>query len=148
MSNKPIQKQTAVALARGTARLLSSLGYIPITEFSLETGRRVDVFGIAKNGSLIAVEVKSTREDFLSDQKWPEYLDYCDQFYFAVPEVFPDTLLPEDQGLMKVDEFTGAIIRAPKPSPVKPARRKAILTRFGRTAAARLSRFTDPEGML
>ncbi|MGZ0188854.1 MAG: MmcB family DNA repair protein, partial [Alphaproteobacteria bacterium] len=81
MTEKP-----GIAFARGAARLLSGLGYQSIPEFSLETGRRVDVFGIGKAGALVAVEVKSSREDFLSDTKWPNYLDYCDQFYFAVPE--------------------------------------------------------------
>jgi hypothetical protein len=143
MTEKP-----GIPLARGTSRLLSGLGYQSIPEFSLETGRRVDVFGIGKAGALVAVEVKSSREDFLSDTKWPNYLDYCDQFYFAVPEDFPEELLPDDHGLMRVDAYGGALIREAPLVPVKAARRKALLTRFARTAAARLRRLTDPEAAL
>lgn len=137
-------ERPGVPLARGAARLLVSMGYAPLTEFSLATGRRVDVFGVAKNGEMIAVEVKSSREDFLSDGKWPEYLDYCDLFYFAVPEDFPDELLPEAHGMMRVDAYGGALVRPAAPDPVKAARRKAILARFGRTAAQRLRQTVDP----
>jgi len=141
-------ERPGIPLARGAARLLEQMGYAPLTEFSLATGRRVDVFGIGKEGGLIAVEVKSSREDFLSDGKWPEYLDYCDLFYFAVPEAFPQILLPDDHGLMCVDAFGGAVLRPAAASLVKPARRKAMLARFGRTAAQRLRQTVDPTATL
>lgn len=141
-------ERPGIPLARGAARLLDRMGYAPLTEFSLATGRRVDVFGIGKDGALIAVEVKSSREDFLSDGKWPEYLDYCDLFYFAVPEAFPQTLLPDDHGLMCVDAYGGVVLRPAVTSPVKPARRKAMLARFGRTAAQRLRQTVDPTAAL
>lgn len=135
-------------LARGAARLLLGLGYAPLPEFSLKTGRRVDVFGVARDGGLIAVEVKSSREDFLSDAKWPDYLDFCDRFYFAVPAAFPEDLLPAEHGLMRVDAYGGVLIREAPHAPVKAARRKALLARFARTAAERLRRLTDPEAAL
>jgi len=137
-----------VPLARGAARLLQGLGYAPLTEFSLATGRRVDVFGVAKDGGMIAVEVKSSRQDFLSDGKWPDYLAFCDLFYFAVPEGFPDELLPLEHGMMRVDAYGGAILRPAAAAPVAAARRKALLARFARTAAERLRQFTDPEAAL
>jgi len=138
------KKQTGILLARGAVRLLFDLGYAPLTEFTLASGRRVDVFGVGKHASLVAVEVKSSRNDFLSDQKWQSYLEYCDQFYFAVPESFPTELIPSHQGFMRVDQFSGSLIRQAKPSPVSAARRKAILTRFARTAASRLNLLNDP----
>jgi len=141
-------ERPGVPLARGAARLLQGLGYAPLTEFSLATGRRVDVFGVARDGGLIAVEVKSSRQDFLSDAKWPDYLAFCDLFYFAVPEGFPDALLPPEHGIMRVDAYGGAILRPAAPAPVKAARRKALLARFARTAAERLRQFTDPEAGL
>lgn len=141
-------ERAGVPLARGAARLLESMAYAPLTEFSLATGRRVDVFGVAKDGGLIAVEVKSSREDFLSDTKWTEYLDYCDQFYFAVPEGFPDELLPAEHGMMRVDAYGGVVLRPSAALPVKPARRKAMLARFGRTAAQRLRQTIDPTAAL
>ncbi len=141
-------ERPGIPLARGAARLLAGMGFAPLTEFSLENGRRVDVFGVGKAGALVAVEVKSSREDFLSDGKWHEYLDYCDRFYFAVPEGFPDELLPDAHGMMRVDAFGGALIREATNAPVTAARRKAMLTRFARTSADRLWRLSDPEALL
>jgi len=141
----PPTERPGVPLARGAARLLQDMGYAPMVEFSLATGRRVDVFGVAKDGGLIAVEVKSSREDFLSDAKWPEYLAFCDLFYFAVPEDFPDDLLPADHGLMRVDHFGGVVVREAPLDALKAARRKALLARFARTAAQRLRQMADPE---
>ena len=137
-------ERPGVPLARGAARLLSGLGFAPLTEFSLANGRRVDVYGVAKDGGLIAVEVKSSREDFLTDGKWQDYLGFADWFYFAVPEGFPDELLPADQGMMRVDAFGGALLRDAPRQAVSAARRKALLSRFGRTAAQRLLSATDP----
>ncbi len=137
-----------VPLARGAARLLDGMGYASLVEFPLGTGRRVDVFGVAGDGALLAVEVKSSRADFLSDAKWPDYLAYCDRFYFAVPEDFPDELLPLEYGMMRVDAYGGALVRDAPHAPVAAARRKALLARFGRTAADRLRRWTDPDAAL
>jgi len=39
-------------------------------------------------------EVKITRPDFLRDEKWPDYLDVCNRFYWACPK-----------GLIKPDEI-------------------------------------------
>ncbi len=48
-----------------------------------------------------AYEVKVSRSDFLSDQKWPGYLEYCNYFSFACPHglIQPDEV-PEGVGLM------------------------------------------------
>ena len=120
----------------------------PLLEFTLKTGRRVDVFGIGSSGELVVVEVKSSRQDYLSDRKWQDYLDYCDQFYFAVPEDFPLDLLPDDCGLMCVDTYGGAVLRPAPLAPVKPARRKAVTARYARAAALRLRRLEDPEASI
>ncbi|MBT6313737.1 MAG: MmcB family DNA repair protein [Alphaproteobacteria bacterium] len=120
----------------------------PLLEFTLKTGRRVDVFGIGSSGELVVVEVKSSRQDYLSDRKWQDYLDYCDQFYFAVPEGFPLELLPDDCGLMCVDTYGGAVLRPAPLAPVKPARRKAVTARYARAAALRLRRLEDPEASI
>ncbi len=143
-TSAPMEKP-GVPLARGAARLLVGLGFAPLTEFTLANGRRVDVYGVAKDGGVIAVEVKSSREDFLTDGKWRDYLAFCDRFYFAVPEGFPDDLLPPDQGLMRVDAYGGALLREAPRLALPAARRKALLARFARTAAGRLHGLTDPE---
>lgn len=47
-----------------------------------------------------AYEIKVDRQDFLRDKKWPRYLDYCHQFYFAcAPGVVTDPAeIPEQAG--------------------------------------------------
>lgn len=84
------------------------------------------------------VEIKSSRADFLSDRKWPEYRAYCDALYFAVAPGFPRALLPEDEGLILADRFEGVIERPAIERPMASARRKALLLRFARLAALRL----------
>ena len=83
--NDKARDDTAQKLARGVGRLLTHLGYDSLTEFTLRSGRRADLAGIDRKGRIAIVEIKSSVADFRADQKWPEYLDYCDLFYFAVP---------------------------------------------------------------
>ena len=83
------------------------------------------------------VEVKSSVADFKSDRKWPEYVPYCDQFYFAVAADFPSELIPEEAGLIIADAFGGAILREPATQALNAARRKAVTLKFARSAAER-----------
>ena len=48
----------AVAIARGSQRLLIDEGWLPIVEFSLPNGRRADIAALDPKGSLLIVEVK------------------------------------------------------------------------------------------
>jgi len=96
-----------ILLARGVCRALAQRGYSTLTEFSLANGRRADVIGLGRGGELVIVEVKSSVQDFRSDGKWPEYREFCDRFYFAVPEGFPRDLIPEDCGLIMADRKGG-----------------------------------------
>ena len=133
-----------VAIARGVARLFQNLGFSALVEFPLGIGRRVDVAGLRRDGSFAVAEVKSSLADFRADKKWPEYLDFCDAFYFAVPAGFPVEVLPRDMGLIVADQFGGSVVR-PGPRPkLAPARRKALTLRFARCAAFRLSHAHDP----
>ena len=127
-------------------RLLASLDYRSLTEFLLPDGRRADVAAIDGRGGFAIVEVKSSVADFRTDGKWPCYRAFCDSFYFAVDPAFPLALLPGDVGIIVADGFEGVVLR---PSPVlelKGARRRALLLRFARTAAARLTLLQDPDG--
>ncbi|HUT55112.1 MAG TPA: MmcB family DNA repair protein [bacterium] len=46
-------------------------------------------------------EIKVSRSDFLRDDKWPEYLMYCNQFYLACPPgLIAVEELPADVGLL------------------------------------------------
>ncbi len=79
------------------------------------------------------------------DQKWPDYLAWCDQLYFAVPVDFPQSLIPEEVGLIVADAYGGEILRPPARHPVTAARRKALLIDCARLASERLARLEDPE---
>ena len=61
---------SAAVLARGVSRTLSDLGYASLTEFTLRSGRRVDVIGLDAGGAIAIVEIKSSLEDFRADRKW------------------------------------------------------------------------------
>lgn len=51
--------------------------------------------------TLIGYEVKVSRSDFLNDNKWPEYLKYCNELYFVCPYGLIDIAeLPENVGLI------------------------------------------------
>ena len=131
-------------LARGVARWLRDLGYNALPEFRLSNGRRADVAGLDRKGRFIIVEIKVSEADLRADGKWPEYLDFCDRFYFAVPEGFPHELLPDGHGIVVADAFGSAVIREPEEQKMKPARRTAQTRRFAMTASARLRPFLDP----
>ncbi len=127
-------------ITQGTQRLLHDLGYASLTEMKLPNGRRVDVIGLNKKGQVFIVEVKSSVEDFRADQKWPEYLEFCDLFSFAVDEGFPQELLPEDHGIIVADKFEGSVVRSAEERKLNAARRKSLTLKFARTAAYRMEK--------
>jgi len=46
-------------------------------------------------------EVKVDRSDFINDNKWPQYLPYCNQFYFVCPpKLISVEELPSEVGLL------------------------------------------------
>jgi hypothetical protein len=139
----PGADDTVLQIARGTARLLADLGYATLAEFPLRSGRRTDLLGLGRKGEVVIVEVKSSPADFRSDRKWPEYLEWCDAFYFAVAEDFPHELLPADHGLIIADGFGAALRRESAELGIAPARRKALTLRFARLAGQRLQQQLD-----
>ena len=134
----------AEQIARGVCRSLGDMGFATLTEFTLRSGRRVDVIGLDASGAIAIVEVKSCLADFRSDGKWPEYMDYCDRFYFAVATDFPREVLPGDCGLMIADAYGAAILREAPLARLNGSRRKAQTLRFALTAALRLGGLIDP----
>lgn len=129
--------ETTLSVTRGAARLLADMGYAPLLEVGLPNGRRADVMALGPRGELVIVEVKSGIEDYRTDRKWPEYLDYCDRFYFAVAPEFPREALPDEPGLIVADGFGGAVLREAPASILAGARRKALTLAFARLAAVR-----------
>lgn len=131
-------------LARGVMRLFGNMGQACIAEFKLGNGRRVDVMAVDRSGFLTVVEIKSSAADYRSDRKWQDYLAWCNAFYFAVPEMFDRSLLPDGVGVMVADAYGAAVI-APSPEfTLAPARRKALTLRFAMTAGRRLMRLDGP----
>ena len=129
--------ETTGLVTRGAARLLEALGYAAVAEFPLPNGRRADLVGLGPKGEIVIVEVKSSVEDYAVDRKWPEYLPYCDAFYFAVPPEFPREALPDEPGLIAADGFGGAVLRQAPVAALASARRKALTLAFARLAAFR-----------
>ncbi|MEM9148443.1 MAG: MmcB family DNA repair protein [Pseudomonadota bacterium] len=127
-------------LARGVCCGLLAHGLVPLSEFTLPDGLRMDVCALGRDGEIWCVEVKSGRADFVSDQKWQGYRAWCDRFAFAVPEGFPEDILPRDAGLIRADGHAAEVIRQPDLVRLAPARRKALTLRFARLAAERLAR--------
>lgn len=130
---------SASDVARGVSRLLMQEGYSPMLEFCLVNGRRLDVAALGSDGLMLGVEIKIAMADLKGDMKWPDYLEFCDRFYFAIPPDFPDEFVPPDTGLIIADRYGGAIVR---PSPIwqiHPSRRKALTLRFAKVAAERLA---------
>lgn len=134
--------RTTLAVTRGAARLMLDLGYAPLLEVGLPNGRRADVMALGPRGDIVICEVKSGLDDYRVDRKWGEYGPFCDAFYFAVAPEFPLDVLPDEPGLVVADGFGGAVVREPSPTPLAPARRKALTIAFARLGALRTLR--DP----
>ena len=134
----------AAQLTRGSARLFAELGHSCLAEFRLRNGRRADLIAVAPDGRFSIVEVKSSLADFRADQKWQDYLPYCDRFYFCVAVDFPQDVLPEEAGLIIADAYGGAMIREPAATPMHASRRRALTLRYAHTAGRRLMQLVDP----
>ncbi len=138
------QSLAAAEIARGTVRLLARHAFASLMEMSLPSFRRADVVALSLKGDLWIVEIKSSLDDFRTDQKWPEYRDFCDRLYFAVKPDFPREVLPEDTGLIVADRWGGEIVRDAPEHRLAAARRKSMTLRFARAAAFRHSSLIDP----
>jgi hypothetical protein len=142
------QSVTAAAVQRGLCRLLRDNSFAVLTEFVLATGRRADVTAIKPDGQIWIIEIKSSPQDFHVDEKWHEYRDYCDQFFFAVPTTLDAAILPGDTGLIIADQFGAEVMRDAPHHAIVAARRKALTLSFARTAAQRLHGLWDPADQL
>jgi hypothetical protein len=132
--------ETTLGVTRGAARLLGDMGYAPLLEVGLPNGRRADIMALGRRGDIVICEVKSGIADYRVDRKWPEYAPFCDAFYFAVAPEFPQSILPDEPGLIVADSFGGAVVRVAPLATLAPPRRKALTLAFGRLAALRTLR--------
>ena len=143
MTDPGLPESRAAEIVRGTRRLLGGLGFFGVTELSLANNRRADIAALGPSGEIWMIEVKSSIADFRADSKWPEYMPFCDQLYFAVANDFPQELIPDETGLIVADAFGGAILRDAPEDRLPAARRKAVTLRMARLAAQRLTQTAD-----
>lgn len=147
----PLTDGTAIAVARGTLRLFVRHDMSGILEVPLPNGRRADIMALDSAGRITIVEIKCSRADLLADMKWPEYFDFCDRFFWAVPAGFDlspfdsDALWPDRTGLIVADQYDAELLRPAPIEPLAAARRKAETLRFARRAARRLTAIADPD---
>ena len=140
------QSETALAVARGTARLLHALGFSCISELSLPSGRRADLVALNERGEIWIVEIKSSVEDLRADHKWEDYRLHCDRLFFAFTQDLPCEIFPKDTGLIVADTY-GAHLLCDAPEHRLPApTRKLMTVRFAIAAARRMNRLIDPQG--
>lgn len=132
------QSATARGVQRGVCGLLVQRDFAALPEFVLASGRRADIAAIDRGGHIWIVEIKSSVQDFRADGKWPDYREYCDAFFFAVPPDLPTEILPEDTGLIIADAYGADIVRDAPTHALSAARRKAVTLRFARAATGRL----------
>ena len=140
------QSQTALAVARGTARLLHAHGRCVVSELPLPSGRRADLVALDPSGEIWIIEIKSSIADFRADQKWHDYRAHCDRLFFASTIDVPCEFFPPDTGLIVADAF-GAEIKCEAPEHrLSAATRKSMMLLFARSAAIRLQSLADPTG--
>src|SRR3954463_6695875 len=140
------QSETALAIARGTARLLRSLGFSCSSELPLPSGRRADLVALNERGEIWIVEIKSSVEDLRADHKWTDYRLHCDRLFFAFTQDLPCEIFPKDTGQIVADSY-GAHLHCEAPLHKLPApTRKLMTVRFALAAARRISRLIDPQG--
>lgn len=139
----------ALAIRRGTRRLLLSMGAATLVEMPLVLPglppRRADIVALFPDGRLSIVEVKSGLPDFLADRKWPDYLHAADSLYFAVDADFPLERLPDEAGIIVADGYGAAILRPAAEDRLPAPRRKALTLRLALIALQRLHRLEDAQ---
>jgi hypothetical protein len=140
------QSETALAIGRGTARLLHALGRSVVSELGLPSGRRADLVALDAGGEIWIVEIKSSVADFRADQKWQDYRAHCDRLFFATCMEVPCEIFPPDTGLIVADSYGAQIICEAPEHRLPAATRKSMMLLFARAAALRLQLLADPNG--
>ncbi len=138
------ERLVAADVVRGVSRMLYRHDFLGVPEVPLGNGRRADIMALGPKGDVTIIEVQVSRADLLGDGKWPQYLDYCDRYFWAVPQGFDldlfdrEDLAPARTGLIIADRYDAAIVREAEHRPLAGARRKAETLRLARLAARRV----------
>jgi hypothetical protein len=141
---------TAADVARGIARLFARNDIWCLAEVPLKNGRRADLMGVDAKGLVVIVEIKVARGDLLGDAKWPDYLDYCDRFFWGVPPDLDrapldgEAFRPDACGVIVADGYDGEILRHAPLDPLAAARRKVQVEHLARIAMRRHTALIDP----
>ena len=96
------QSETALAIARGTARLLRSLGFSCISELPLPSAAR-------RPGGAERARRHLDRRDQIVGRRsarrpeWQDYRMHCDRLFFAFTQDLPCEIFPEGTGLIIAD---------------------------------------------
>jgi hypothetical protein len=141
---------TARDVARGIGRLFARNDIWCLPEVPIRNGRRADLMGIDARGQVVIVEIKVARADLLGDGKWPDYLDFCDRFYWGLPPGLDRSPLesaayrPETCGVIVADGYDAEILRPAALEPLAAARRKVEVERLARIAMRRHTALLDP----
>ncbi|MEM9500200.1 MAG: MmcB family DNA repair protein [Pseudomonadota bacterium] len=149
-SASPGTAATSGDVARGIMRLFARNNVWCLSEMPLKNGRRADLMGIDAKGLIVIVEIKVARGDLLGDAKWPDYLDYCDRFYWGVPPgldrgpLETEAYQPDACGVIVADSYDAEILRQAPLDPLAAARRKAQVERLARAAMRRHTGALDP----
>src|SRR3546814_17452563 len=79
--------------------------------------------GVDERGRIVIVEIKVARADLLGDSKWPDYLDFCDRFFWGLAAGLDRAPLesadyrPDCCGVIVADGYDAEIMR---PAPLQP----------------------------
>lgn len=137
-------------VARGIGRLFARNDIWCLAEVPLRNGRRADLMGIDAKGLVVIVEIKVARADLLGDAKWPDYLDYCDRFFWGLPPGLDRSPLeseayrPGTCGVIVADGYDAEILRPAALEPLAAARRKTQVEHLARIAMRRHMALIDP----
>ncbi|QDZ02203.1 MmcB family DNA repair protein [Nitratireductor mangrovi] len=133
------QSERALIIRRGVQRMLLAMNAHVLPELSLASGRRADLVAIMRNGEFWIVEIKSSVEDFRVDRKWPVYRQHSDRFFFATHPDVPASIFPAECGFILSDGYGAEIVREAPEHRLAPATRRALMLRFARAGAARVT---------
>jgi hypothetical protein len=135
------QSETALAIARGTQRLLLALGLSCVSELSLLSGRRADLVALGGDGEIWIVEIKSSVADFRADQKWTDYRLHCNRLFFATAAHVPLDIFPIEAGLILADGYGAELVREAPAHPLRqpPPRARGLRAPTTRATFRRLN---------
>lgn len=134
------QSERALTVRRGVQLMLSEMGAVVMPELTLAGGRRADLVALTRKGDFWIIEIKTSIEDFRVDSKWPDYRAHSDRLFFATHPEVPQEIFPQDCGFILSDGYGAEILREAPEHRLAGATRKALLLRFARAGAGRLTR--------